>query len=208
MTERAPLPALRCTTQAHPLASGGVTSTLLRVADATAKSDQVDEYQGSTEIRFSRFYLCEAKPFYIVPPVQQASGLVAAVPGRIRFRTGPGVDSITLAVRMSRTEPLPELDRYADIAEISYRSNTGKLSLFTWDDKLVDELPSLPAGSGSYRLRYHVADTDTREGDNRQVHTGPDCLIQLWPAKESATSVIQITSRNGLFWHSQLGSVT
>ncbi|TDD57185.1 hypothetical protein E1286_00200 [Nonomuraea terrae] len=69
--------------------------------------------------------------------------------------------------------------------EISFRSEAGHLSLHEWRGGDVHELPTLPAGPGWFRLRYHAQNMD----EAAEVDTSDEIinrhLLQIWPQEES-----------------------
>src|SRR5688572_10606667 len=67
-----------------------------------------------------------------------------------------GVVDFTVAV--ADRDPGAHFEGYEDIVEISFESPSGELLLagwhMDWDDEKAHSLPPLPAGPGTYRLRY------------------------------------------------------
>ena len=60
-------------------------------------------------------------------------------------------------------------------------------------------LPLLPAGPGSYRLRYHARGMD--QARDRRSDTPIDSFfLQVWPQPISEPSVLKITSAKAQYW--------
>jgi hypothetical protein len=143
-----------------------------------------------------QFYLLDAEetPASIIPvPADAASaGIIDTVPGATVMWTGLRQGTVPLTVSIAPDDPGADLQGYQDVAEVSHRSPTGQLSIAVLTDT-VRALPPL-AGSGDYRLRYHVRGADA-------AHTSGDpadqCLLQIWPAPRARPVVRQIVSQWG-----------
>jgi hypothetical protein len=101
-----------------------------------------------------------------------------------------GVVPFTVAV--ADRDPGADLDGYEDIVEISFESPSGEVLLVgwhtDWDEKKAHSLPPLPAGSGTYRLRYHT------QGDKESCSID-DHYLQIWPAPQHDPAVLKTTSQ-------------
>ncbi|GAA1027937.1 MULTISPECIES: hypothetical protein [Amycolatopsis] len=148
-------------------------------------------YSGLVEVRFQRFYISEAPEDRTLGSTAAEDGLISAGRGRIRCRTGLGNQLVDVVVDVSRTVPDAVLPDFSEVVEISYRSEGGALAILSHDDRLVAELPALPAGAGEYRLRYHLRDLECTRGA---------CLLQVWPAAFLPSKTVKVTSDTGRFW--------
>jgi hypothetical protein len=141
-----------------------------------------------------QFYLLDAKetPASIIPvPAKAASaGIIDTVPGATVFWTGLRQGTVPLTVSIAPDDPGADLQGYQDVAEVSHRSATGRLSVAVLTHT-VRTLPPL-TGCGDYRLRYHVRDADA-------AHTSGDradhCLLQIWPAPRARPVILQTVSQ-------------
>ncbi|GAA3521978.1 hypothetical protein FHR32_008629 [Streptosporangium album] len=108
-------------------------------------------------------------------------------------------------VAVADRDPIADLEGYEDVAEISFESLTGRFSLVEWGDEATYHLPPLPAGPGTYRLRYHGRGMDEAyEADTSDVAVD-HYLLQIWPAPPHDSAVLKATSstlRNWLSWAS------
>ncbi|MFE5564695.1 hypothetical protein ACFQ68_06855 [Amycolatopsis japonica] len=157
-------------------------------------------------VKFAQFYLCEPvqDPFQRTerPDARLTSGLLSAVPGMVQCMVGAQVQSVALTAETHRSAPAAYLDDYEDVVELSYLATQAELDVVTWGEGRVEGLP-LPAGQGSYRIRYHLRDMDP-SGKARVTadgcHVG-ECLLQIWPAPTEDATQVKITSMAARFWH-------
>src|SRR5437868_2228492 len=108
--------------------------------------------------------------------------------------------TVPFVVQVAQSEPAPELDAYEDIVEISFSAQAGKISLHEWGDEAIQELPPLPAGPGWYRLRHHVYGLYEGHAEYREDDAPDRYLLQIWPADESAPSIVKSTSSRHRRW--------
>jgi hypothetical protein len=96
---------------------------------------------------------------------------------------------------------------YEDVVEASYTTTNGHLAITDWCRREVFLLPPLPAGPGSYRVRYHARDLDDGpDPADASPHAPAACLVQLWPAPPRPAADLKITSETAKFWHPRRGS--
>jgi hypothetical protein len=130
-------------------------------------------------------------------------GLIGTQPGRAIMITGLQTGVVGFTVVVAEHDPGAELDQYEDVVEIDLEAHTPEICLVEWGDEAVHELPSLPAGVGNYRLRYHARRMDaaakrgTNVEDNRIVD---EYLLQIWPAPPTPPASIKITSELARHW--------
>lgn len=88
-------------------------------------------------------------------------------------------------------DPGADLAGYEDIVEISFGCMSGRMEMtgFSFDEHVMHPLPPLPAGPGTYRIRYHVKGMDT-EGTDDAVD---DHCLQIWPAPLEDPVVVKAT---------------
>ncbi|GAA3444639.1 hypothetical protein [Planomonospora venezuelensis] len=110
----------------------------------------------------------------------QSAGIIKVEDGfvtlDITHQWGPADFAVTVADR----DPGADLAAYEDIVEISYVSTSGRVAIagFSHYGDGLCPLPPLPAGAGTYRIRYHVKGMDS-EGTQDAV---ADHYLQIWPA--------------------------
>ncbi|MFI6926675.1 hypothetical protein ACIBIZ_42550 [Nonomuraea spiralis] len=125
-------------------------------------------------------------------PVQSA-GFIEVEQGwvtlHITHQCGPADFTVTIADR----DPGADLATYEDITEIGYVSISGKVEMsgFTFDAAVTHPLPSLPAGPGTYRIRYHVKNMDWEGARDDGVD---DHYLQIWPAPLEEPAIVKATS--------------
>jgi hypothetical protein len=101
---------------------------------------------------------------------------------------------VGLTVVYADSAPAPD-ESYDDIVEIDFVAEARSLYLATWAHERHFELPDLPAGPGTYRLRYHgrqIGDLEPEPTDRDQIVD--EYLLQLWPAAPSPSRVVMSTS--------------
>ncbi|MEU3163796.1 hypothetical protein [Streptosporangium sp. NPDC006930] len=113
---------------------------------------------------------------------------------------------VSFTVAVADRDPGAHFDGYEDIVEISFESTSGELLLAgwqtDWDDEKAHSLPPLPAGPGTYRLRYHT------QGD-MESWSIDGYYLQIWPAPQHDPAVLKTTSQflqyllNPKAWKSQ-----
>ncbi|WP_433373128.1 hypothetical protein [Streptosporangium sp. CA-115845] len=145
----------------------------------------------AVEVRYGQIYLLDEAPSEIddaadpLVIIQTASGVV-------RFIAGAEWGTVDLRVDIGNQALDPDLEGHEDIVEISFETPTGRLSLggWSWDEEELHALPMLPAGPGTYRLRYHVTGMD---GDGHPDVAVDHCL-QIWPEPPGDPVVLKCTS--------------
>ncbi|MGW2216622.1 hypothetical protein ACWCSD_16680 [Nonomuraea sp. NPDC001684] len=107
----------------------------------------------------------------------------------ITHQCGPADFTVTIADQ----DPGADLATYEDIVEIGYVSMSGEaeMSGFTHDNAVMHPLPPLPAGPGTYRLRYHVKNMDW---EGARADGVDDHYLQIWPAPLQEPLVVKATS--------------
>ncbi|WP_420037734.1 hypothetical protein ACN2WE_40705 [Streptomyces sp. cg28] len=105
--------------------------------------------------------------------------------GCIRTGLNTGYIHVTVHARTTTPPPAPELERAETGAEGDFLSTTGVLTVHSWEDGSIDELPNLAAAGPG---RYHLRLTAQGRARGRQIDTsGPDdpvvesYLLQTWP---------------------------
>jgi hypothetical protein len=139
-----------------------------------------------------QFYLLDDRetPASIIPvPADAAStGIIDTAPGATVFWTGLRQGTVPLAVIIAPGDPGADLQGYQDVAEVSHRSPTGRLSVAVLAGA-VSALP--PLAGGDYRLRYHVRNADAAHSSGDPAD---QCLLQIWPAPRARPVILQTVS--------------
>ncbi|GGS97392.1 hypothetical protein GCM10010156_64490 [Planobispora rosea] len=106
----------------------------------------------------------------------------------ITHQWGPANFTVTVADQ----DPGAALAAYEDIMEIGFVSMSGEVEMtgFTFDEAVMCPVPCLPAGPGTYRIRYHVKGMDLEGAED----AGDDHYLQIWPAPLADPMVVKSTS--------------
>jgi hypothetical protein len=119
-------------------------------------------------IRASQFFLIDQVrslgEILPIPPYAESAGLMEAVPGATLLWAPIYEGDLPLTVVISPQDPGPD-SSYERFAELSCRFHSGHVVLRELAGQELP-LPSLPAGYGDYRLRFHTGDSG--------------CLLQIW----------------------------
>ncbi|GAA2674246.1 hypothetical protein GCM10010412_055210 [Nonomuraea recticatena] len=149
--------------------------------------------QLDVEVDYGQAYLvdegCSVGGFREVPnpPV----GIIRVEKGSALLFVGPQWGTVEFTVAVADRDPGSDLDSYEDIVEISYESPSGRLSLQEWGGgRRTHPLPPLPAGPGTYRLRYHVRGMD----EEIAIEIGDHYFLQIWPEPPRDPTVLKSTS--------------
>ncbi|SNT53595.1 hypothetical protein SAMN05216276_105661 [Streptosporangium subroseum] len=126
------------------------------------------------------------------PPV----GIIRVEKGSALLTVGPQWATVKFTVAVADRDPGADLDGYEDIVEISYESPSGRLSLEEWGGGRAHTLPPLPAGPGTYRLRYHVRGMD----EEVAIEIGDHYFLQIWPEPPRDPTVLKSTSSTFQYW--------
>ncbi|MEU0484469.1 hypothetical protein ABZ260_35485 [Streptosporangium sp. NPDC006013] len=127
------------------------------------------------------------------PPV----GIIRVEKGSALLTVGPQWATVKFTVAVADRDPGADLDGYEDIVEISYESPSGRLSLEEWGGGRAHTLPPLPAGPGTYRLRYHARGMDEEDSlDAIAEHY----FLQIWPEPPCDPAVLKSTSSLFQYW--------
>ncbi|GAA1027240.1 MULTISPECIES: hypothetical protein [Amycolatopsis] len=157
------------------------------------------QYAGRVPIRFSQFYLSERETGCPIRPMFDP-GLMAIRDDRIKFTVETRASYANVVIETFDEPPVSRSADYQDVVEGSYYCVSGELGLLDWSKALVESLAPLPAGSGEYRMRYHLRNTADLAASG--PGTGPaDCLVQIWPQAWEEAVEVKITSSAGRFWH-------
>ncbi|UBU14106.1 hypothetical protein [Nonomuraea gerenzanensis] len=164
----------------------------------TDETPVVHVKQLAVEVDYSQTYLvdegCDAGGFEDVPspPV----GVIRVEKGSALLIVGPQWGPVEFTVAVADRDPGADLDGYEDIVEISYESPSGQLSLQEWGGGRTHRLPPLPAGPGTYRLRYHIRGMD----EEVAVEIGDHYFLQIWPEPPHDPTVVKSTSSSFQYW--------
>ncbi|WP_143043720.1 hypothetical protein [Nonomuraea jiangxiensis] len=123
-------------------------------------------------------------------------GIVQVAEGTALLTVGLQWGRMGFTVAVADQDPRADFDGYEDIVEISYESPSGRVFLEEWGGGTTHALPPLPAGPGTYRLRYHARGMDEESWDEIDEHY----LLQIWPQPQSDPAVLKSTSRLFEYW--------
>jgi hypothetical protein len=157
------------------------------------------------EVHYGQLYLldgeAEAPDFDILgaTPV----GIVGTEPGAAILVTGLHSGTVGFRVTVDDHDPGPDLDGYEDVVEISFESRDGAAALVGWAEEYSRELPELPAGPGSYRLRYHARGMDAGAAAQNSDEPIDEYLLQIWPAPPAPAETVKRTSQQCAYWQDQ-----
>ena len=121
-------------------------------------------------------------------------GVVGVEAGSALLLTRRHTGDVSLTVAYAEARPAPD-ESYDDIVEIDFVAEVPSLYLATWAHEEEFELPDLPAGPGTYRLRYHgrqIGDLEPESAGMDQI--ADEYLLQIWPATPSPARVVRSTS--------------
>jgi len=160
------------------------------------------EPTGTAQVHYGQIYLLDgASELPAFDILQTASvGLVGVAPGAALMVTGLHTGTVGFTVSVAAHPPQPELDAYEDVVEISFESRDGTASLVGWAGEYSRDLPSLPTGPGTYRLRYHARGMDAAAAAESCDVPVDEYLLQIWPAPPSPAVTLKRTSQQCAYW--------
>jgi hypothetical protein len=132
-------------------------------------------------------------------------GIIGAEPGAVLMMTGLHTGTVGFVVSVDDDDPGPELDSYEDVVEISFESRDGTAALVGWAGEYSRDLPPLPSGPGTYRLRYHARGMDGGKAADSSDAPIDEYLLQIWPAPPSPDVTLKRTSEQCAYWQSRGG---
>ncbi|MFC4060215.1 hypothetical protein ACFOWE_18070 [Planomonospora corallina] len=120
-----------------------------------------------------------------------SAGVIRVTPGLAVLSFGIDQGEVLITVAVAVRDPGADSEGYEDIVETSFESPSGRVGLleWSWDEVKTYDLPSLPDGPGSYRLRFHLKGLDAHAG-------AQGYYLQIWPEPSSDPTVLKATSRN------------
>lgn len=127
-------------------------------------------------------------------------GVIGVRPGAALMLTGLHTGIVGFVVAVHDHDPGAELDAYEDVVEIDFVSRDGAAALVTWAGECWLELPPLPAGPGTYRLRYHGRNVDAGRAADTASEPVDEYLLQIWPAAPSPAVILKRTSTYYEYW--------
>ncbi|MEV4292500.1 hypothetical protein AB0K40_43925 [Nonomuraea bangladeshensis] len=155
--------------------------------------------QLEVEVDYSQAYLvdegCDTSGQFDDVPGHPV-GIIRVETGKAILIVGPQWGPVEFTVAVADRDPGADLDGYEDIVEISYESPSGRLSLQEWGGGRTHSLPPLPAGPGSYRLRYHIRGMD----EENRVDPDDHYFLQIWPEPPCYPTVLKSTSSSFQCW--------
>lgn len=136
---------------------------------------------------------------------EQKNGLCGAChEGKLFLVSGPSDGTINVKVELH--DKAPEVDdSHEDIVECYLTAKDDELHLCEWAQEEAYKL-NLP--KDNYAVRYSIKGMDLDYGDDDdwdEPIQGQHYLIQLWPASGTEDNIIKSESKNGQYWHKELG---
>lgn len=155
-------------------------------------------------VTYAQFYLLDANPQRATQPLpgapgESSAGILRTVRGGAFLATGLHSGVVDLTVGVSAYKPAARLDNYDDVVEASITFDTDLVYLVAWSASSSVTLPPLPAGRGSYRLRYHARGMDSAHDRTSDIPLD-FFLLQIWPEPLSEPSPLKITSAKARNW--------
>jgi hypothetical protein len=157
-----------------------------------------------TPVHYGQLYLLDGDAD--LPPFDGARtppGLVRVEPGAAVMMTGLHTGTVQFTVSVHDQMPAPQLDAYDDVVEASFESRDGTASLVGWAGEYSRDLPPLPGGPGTYRLRYHTRGMDAAAAAGSSDAPIDEYLLQIWPAPHAPAATLKHTSQQYTYWHNQ-----
>jgi hypothetical protein len=130
------------------------------------------------------------------------AGLIDTRPDHAIMLTGRHTGSVGFTVVVAEQDPGPDLIRYEDVVETDFEASDGSLALVEWAGEETHDLPPLPRGPGTYRLRYHARGMDEASGPgpDTEEEIVDEYLLQIWPAPPAGPAVLQVASDQARYW--------
>jgi hypothetical protein len=138
---------------------------------------------------------CSAGRIYDAPSSHPV-GIIQLGEGTALLTVGLQWGTMGFTVAVANGDPGADFDGYEDIVEISYESPSGRVFLEEWGGGKAHALPPLPAGPGTYRLRYHARGMDEESQDEIDERY----LLQIWPQPRCDPAVLKSTSQLFEYW--------
>jgi hypothetical protein len=170
-------------------------------AEMRGQSPAPGPAENTAEVHYGQLYLLDGEgetPGFDIRP--RTVGIIGTEPGAAILLTGLHTGTVGFTVTVHDGDPGPDLDGYEDVVEISFDSRDGTASLVGWADENSRELPPLPAGPGTYRLRYHARGMDAGAIAQNSDVPVDEYLLQLWPAPVSPAATLKSTSQQHAYW--------
>jgi hypothetical protein len=132
-----------------------------------------------------------------------SGGIIRVGPGEALMMTGLHTGKVGFKVSVHDHHPPPDLDGYEDVVEVSFESRDGRASLVGWAGEYSRDLPPLPAGPGTYRVRYHARGMDAAAAAVNSDAPIDEYLLQVWPAPPSPAMTLKRTSQQCAYWQNR-----
>lgn len=127
-------------------------------------------------------------------------GIIRVEKGIAFLITGLHTGTVSFTVAVADQDPGADLEGYEDIVEISFESSSGCVSLYESGGAGVHDIPSLSAGPGTYRFRYHARGMDAAREEDFPDVVIDHYLLQIWPAPHGDPVVLKSTSSCLRYW--------
>lgn len=137
-------------------------------------------------------YLLDEDPEQVGGSPYPSRSLIGTGRGSATLEIATQWGDIPFTVCVAGRDPGADVDGYEDIVEADFDSPSGRAFLMGWSLDQVGErtlrLPPLPAGPGTYRLRYHL------RGLDEERCAPDDHYLQIWPAPRQGPAIVKATS--------------
>jgi len=180
---------------------GPAYEAMTRQRSAAATPEPAPE-EDTAQVHYGQIYLLDGEgdlPHFDLAQTTSV-GIIGAEPGAALMMTGLHTGTVGFKVSVHDHDPAPDLDGYDDVVEVSFESRDGTASLVGWAGEYSRDLPPLPAGPGTYRLRYHTRGMDAAAAAEHSDVPIDEYLLQIWPAPPSPAVTLKRTSQQRAYW--------
>ena len=183
-------------------AQPGPTYDAMMRQQSAATAPEPAHSENTAQVHYGQIYLLDgaSEPPAFDLLATASVGLIGSEPGAALMVTGLHTGTVGFTVTVNDHPPQPDLDAYADVVEISFESRDGTASLVGWAGEYSRDLPPLPAGPGTYRLRYHARGMDAAATAQNSDVPIDEYLLQIWPAPPSPEVTLKRTSQQCVYW--------
>jgi hypothetical protein len=172
---------------------------------SAATTPEPEPTENTAQVHYGQIYLLDGEndlPTFDLLGTSPV-GLVGVNLGAALMVTGLHTGTVGFKVSVDDHDPPPDLDEYDDVVEVSFESRDGTASLVGWGGEYSRDLPPLPAGPGTYRLRYHTRGMDAAAAAEHSDGPIDEYLLQIWPAPPSPAITLKRTSQQAAYWQNR-----
>jgi hypothetical protein len=149
------------------------------------------------EVQDHFYWICESGTFpTTVDLTGSGTGLINVQDGTAAVITGTGMGPVDVRTESLHNRPEELASGWDEVAEASLASSGQPLVIVNFDGFICATLPV--DGPGSYRLRVHARGRDAaNEHVTSLVEPLEEHLLQLWPAPEQETQLLETRDQFG-----------